>query len=416
MTDNSSIARSGIELGTRPIDQVRVARGETVHIIVGNAMIQDFSIKMALGRIGSASFTPHCYRLGYNIKLRFWGGRVYTAPTPGKSRFSHHFKFNSNREGRKSMSLMNLSKRIVNVCFGVMGLQVTRLANPTVVLPPKVVSAPEKESLLSKEEKAMYLTTFGPDVFERRPFLNVGAGDFRHPAWRNLDFYTEAYASDVRSNMDIEMDLSNMERWPIPDNSIEAIFTSHTIEHLRDDHDRHIFAESLRVLKPGGVIRVTCPDIELYFRAMRRGDRHFFLNYAPTWVNEDIEQLFLREFATQISTANNDGLPISKVTSKEISDVFNTMNMEDGLNEFSRRIDYKTWYKLAPGNHVNWWSYDKLFRFLRDAGFGEMYRSGFGQSLCRPMRFPLFDWTAKNISLYAEAYKPLSSDATIPNS
>jgi SAM-dependent methyltransferase len=303
------------------------------------------------------------------------------------------------------MSLMNIS-RIVNICFGAVGLQVSRLDKTTVQPAPR-------ECLLPKEEEDMYLTTYGEDVFERRPFLNVGAGDFRHPAWRNLDFYTDAYASDVRSNMDIEMDLSKMERWPIPDNSIEAIFTSHTIEHLRDDHDQHIFEESFRVLKPGGVIRVTCPDIELYFRAMRHGDRHFFLNYAPTWIHEDIEQLFLREFATQISTANNDGLPISKVTSKEIKDVFDSMDMEDGLNEFGRRIDYYKWYKLVPGNHVNWWSYEKLFRFLSGAGFGEMYRSGFGQSLCRPMRSPLFDWTAKNISLYAEAFKPLSNDTKV---
>jgi predicted SAM-dependent methyltransferase len=263
--------------------------------------------------------------------------------------------------------------------------------------------ASAEESIVDKE---LYLSLYGTDVFQRRPFLNVGAGNFRHPAWRNLDFYTEGYASDVSGNIDIEMDLSRKLPWPIESDSIEAVFTSHTIEHLQNHHDRHIFSEVFRVLKPGGFFRITCPDIELYYRAYMRGDRHFFPSYGTWYLDESDEQLFLREFATQISTASNDGIPVPKCTTEEIRQKFHTMKMDEALDSFTNRVDYNSWYKVAPGNHVNWWSYDKVFAFLREAGFREVYRSGFGQSSCPPMRtIPLFDWTAQKISLYAEAVK-----------
>ena len=38
------------------------------------------------------------------------------------------------------------------------------------------------------------------------------------------------------------------------------------------EHAAHFFREAHRVLRPGGVLRITCPNIDLYQRAYRAKD------------------------------------------------------------------------------------------------------------------------------------------------
>jgi SAM-dependent methyltransferase len=52
-------------------------------------------------------------------------------------------------------------------------------------------------------------------------------------------------------------------RFPYPDNSFDNIFSAHMLEHLRPKDARHCLAETLRVLRPGGVVRITVPDLDL---------------------------------------------------------------------------------------------------------------------------------------------------------
>jgi SAM-dependent methyltransferase len=49
---------------------------------------------------------------------------------------------------------------------------------------------------------------------------------------------------------------------PWPPGSVEAVYTSHTVEHLSREQGQHLFAECRRVLKPGGVLRVVVPDLK----------------------------------------------------------------------------------------------------------------------------------------------------------
>jgi hypothetical protein len=90
---------------------------------------------------------------------------------------------------------------------------------PDPVIPPVI---PDDAPPLP--DRDLYLKLYGPDTFDRRPFLNIGAGNFRHPAWRNVDFDTEAYGADVTGNTDIAHDLSAMVPLPIADASIDAVF------------------------------------------------------------------------------------------------------------------------------------------------------------------------------------------------
>jgi predicted SAM-dependent methyltransferase len=50
----------------------------------------------------------------------------------------------------------------------------------------------------------------------------------------------------------------------VADNSVEAIFSSHMLEHLPPRVAHACIQESYRVLQPGGVFRVGVPDLDLW--------------------------------------------------------------------------------------------------------------------------------------------------------
>jgi SAM-dependent methyltransferase len=54
---------------------------------------------------------------------------------------------------------------------------------------------------------------------------------------------------------------------PFADGSVEAVYHSHTLEHLDRDVVPGVFAEIRRVLKVGGIQRIVVPDLELLGRA-----------------------------------------------------------------------------------------------------------------------------------------------------
>lgn len=51
-------------------------------------------------------------------------------------------------------------------------------------------------------------------------------------------------------------------RLPFKDNSVDAVFSSHVIEHLYIYESNYLFKEILRILRPGGWVRFVLPDLE----------------------------------------------------------------------------------------------------------------------------------------------------------
>jgi predicted SAM-dependent methyltransferase len=83
--------------------------------------------------------------------------------------------------------------------------------------------------------------------------LNVGCGSTFHPTWVNVDlasYYSEVQTCDIRKGL------------PYPDNTFDACYSSHVLEHLTRTEASNLLNECVRVLKPGGVIRVVVPDLE----------------------------------------------------------------------------------------------------------------------------------------------------------
>lgn len=73
--------------------------------------------------------------------------------------------------------------------------------------------------------------------------------------WQEVRFDIDPYGKP-----DIVGDMRDMHM--IASNSIDAIFSSHTIEHLYPADVKLAFEEALRVLRPDGFLLMSCPDLQ----------------------------------------------------------------------------------------------------------------------------------------------------------
>jgi SAM-dependent methyltransferase len=98
----------------------------------------------------------------------------------------------------------------------------------------------------------------------QKTFLHVGCGPkrkdkttrgFNTPGWEEIRFdIDESVKPDVIGTM---TDMS-----AVASESVDAIFSSHNIEHLYPHEVGVALKEFLRVLKPDGFLVVTCPDLQ----------------------------------------------------------------------------------------------------------------------------------------------------------
>jgi SAM-dependent methyltransferase len=94
-------------------------------------------------------------------------------------------------------------------------------------------------------------------------FLHVGCGPqnksrlrgFNAGRWREIRFDI-----DPTVKPDLVGSLADMSS--VPNEGVDAIFSSHNIEHLHHHEHPAAFQEFLRVLKPGGFVVLTCPDLQ----------------------------------------------------------------------------------------------------------------------------------------------------------
>ena len=94
--------------------------------------------------------------------------------------------------------------------------------------------------------------------------LNLGCGEVKKDGYINVDIRVEV-------NPDVVWDL---EVFPYPwlDNSIDEIYTSHTVEHIPYGKQDKMMREFFRILKPKGKLIILCPDIQYLFQHYIFGD------------------------------------------------------------------------------------------------------------------------------------------------
>ncbi|MDQ3608084.1 MAG: methyltransferase domain-containing protein [Actinomycetota bacterium] len=84
---------------------------------------------------------------------------------------------------------------------------------------------------------------------EPSPRLQIGSGPLGHTGWLNSDLI----AGDIHLDLDRPL--------PLPGQSFAFVFGEHVIEHLSEAAGTRLLAELHRILRPGGTVRLTTPDL-----------------------------------------------------------------------------------------------------------------------------------------------------------
>lgn len=97
-----------------------------------------------------------------------------------------------------------------------------------------------------------------------KSFLHVGCGPKRKDqttrGFNTQDWHEIRFDIDPSVNPDVIGTMTDMSA--VPTASVDAIFSSHNIEHLYPHEVNVALAEFRRVLKPDGFFVVTCPDLQ----------------------------------------------------------------------------------------------------------------------------------------------------------
>jgi len=259
-----------------------------------------------------------------------------------------------------------------------------------------------------------YLSFFGSLENAKRSNYNIGAGVWSHPFWTNLDLPPQSEAFAAIQAPFIKIDLVNDKSLPIPSEMVNNFFCSHVVEHLPQIAVQNLFNETHRCLKKNGFIRITTgPCADLDWNALERKDSNWWFwmrddDFKKNVINDlppmTLEDMWLHHLATPHSIYSKTECN-KKYSSEEIKFLVkeykgNKTQLLDMLTS-TLQFDYK-----YPGNHISWWNFEKLKKFLLNAGFKNIYRSAYGQSKSLFMRdLNYFDQTYPQISVYVEAIK-----------
>jgi predicted SAM-dependent methyltransferase len=97
--------------------------------------------------------------------------------------------------------------------------------------------------------------------------LNWGCGPHGAPGWIN---------SDRGPGPLIDLVCDIRDGLPVPDDTFDYAVSIHALEQVPFPDAVPVLEELRRVLRPGGVLRLSVPDLDRAIDAYRRGDRAYF--------------------------------------------------------------------------------------------------------------------------------------------
>ena len=107
-----------------------------------------------------------------------------------------------------------------------------------------------------------------------RRLLHVGSGRKRKNQTTEAFDTPEWFEIRLDIDPDVRPDIvaSITDLAPVPDASVNAVFSSHNIEHLYPHEAGLALREFQRVLTPDGFLIITCPDLQEVAEAVARGN------------------------------------------------------------------------------------------------------------------------------------------------
>jgi len=266
----------------------------------------------------------------------------------------------------------------------------------------------------------VYREKYSLDQLARKPFICFGPGNFRHKYWRTADkiyvkdggkSWSEIRSKRYKEEIDYFWDMYERKPIAVDDDSIEIAYASHIVEHAYNDDNEFFFRDVRRILRKGGVFRLTAPNIDLGLRAAKDGDFTYFGYGQFLRGGENRERVLgnkLHRYPIEYYVVESCSLLVRKENSTFLSpdqcvnflwaddDVYRTLDKASALSD--RDLNDKV------AAHVNWFNPNKITCMLLRAGFSEVRVSAYGQSIhpiLRDIRY--FDNTNPKVSWYVDA-------------
>lgn len=189
-------------------------------------------------------------------------------------------------------------------------------------------------------------------------YMNLGCGLTLLPNYVNVDFHFEP-------GIDFGSDL----RFPLrmPDNCFDGIFCEHTMEHLNYETNKMIFRECLRVLKPGGTLRILVPNVGLFAKKYAERDMAWF---------DEHERIMLTDSASAERAKRSFPTPMTAIS-----------------------------FVTQEYLHVACWDFETMEYYLKDAGFSTVTETAHKVGKDPVLLVDMEDDGRKLVSLYVEATK-----------
>jgi predicted SAM-dependent methyltransferase len=165
------------------------------------------------------------------------------------------------------------------------------------------------------------LAPSSPDVLMK---LNLGSFlDCFYYGWINCDVLDLTTFCQSQAYSFAQVDLSKPFPWK--DGEADILFSSHLLEHFSRDEGRSFLSECYRVLKPGGIIRISVPDAKKLAQQYVDGGimEQRFINVGVERARDDAEafyEVLLAHHKTVYDEAALRGL-LESVGFKDVSKV-----------------------------------------------------------------------------------------------
>ncbi|MBE9111567.1 glycosyltransferase [Nodosilinea sp. LEGE 07298] len=252
-------------------------------------------------------------------------------------------------------------------------------------------------------------------------YLNLGCGNHFHLDWVNIDFQstgTDVIAHDLRKPI------------PFADDTFDAVYHSHLLEHFSRSEAKPFLQECLRVLRPDGVLRVVVPDLEQiareYLRILeetKNGSEKIAHDYD--WILLEMYDQAVRHQSggDMAKYLSKDQIPNEDYVIKRFGYEGQTLienlkgkNLDNSQNQaISENTDEAALAigRFRLGGEVHQWMYDgySLGRLLRESGFKDIQSCTAAESSIAD--FPKYHLDVldngqvrKSDSLFVEAKKP----------
>jgi len=257
----------------------------------------------------------------------------------------------------------------------------------------KCVKSIRRSSLIRKLENT---------VIHNKKLISLGDTNesFFRSGWETCDLINADYTVNFQNKL-----------LPFEDESVDAFYSSHVIEHIEYKSCSNLIREIYRCLKPGGYFRVVTPDMDLLLNNYSANDWRFFLQADGEFILSQVskgklpaESLLIQNrlvgwFASYSGRLDTAGGPI---VDKSIVD-----------NKLSRlsKYEFRDWCVslLEKGRiyaHIHIYDNIELSTLLKEVGFQDIHLLSYGNSSCSDMTHPTIDVEEhQTYSLYIECKK-----------